>query len=123
MQVLEGLAEVEPREGISEVLTLVYTINTTRLQGVTIECKIRAYRVKEENLGNKMTSYINRVKRKEIRAEERALPGMVVYAWNHSPEKAGLIKIKGIQRQSQIHSKLEASLISMRPINTLLASV
>lgn len=85
MQVLEGLAEVEPRKGTSEVLTLVYTINTTRLQGVTIECKIRTYAVKEENLGNKMTSYINRVKRNKIRAEDQVLPGMVVHTWNCNP--------------------------------------
>lgn len=123
MQVLEGLAEVEPRKGTSEVLTLVYIINTTRLQGVTIECKIRTYTVKEENLGNKMTSYINGVKRNEIRAEDRVLPGKVVHTWNHNPWKAGVRKIKGTQRQSQIHSKLEASLISVRPKNTLLASV
>lgn len=98
MQVLEGLAEGEPCKGTSEVRTLVYTINMTRLQGVTIEFKIKTYIVKK-NLGNKMTFYINRVKRNKIRVEDRVLPGMVVHTCNHNPWKE-VIKIRSSKTTS-----------------------
>lgn len=100
VQVLEGLAEVEPCKETSEVLTLVYTINMTRIQVVTIECKIKTYTVKKENLGNKMTSYINHVKRNEIGAEDRVLPGMVVHTCNHNPWKVEVIKIRSSKTTS-----------------------
>lgn len=46
-----------------------------------------------------MTSYVNRVKRNQIRVEDRVLQGMVVHTCNHNPWKE-VIKIRSSKTTS-----------------------